>query len=116
MQAEKIMALTRQVQWGEVTMVLDNEEFQKGYALGRVHYFHSTSLDKVDGTLNLPVSALLRVVALPTDDGHYELDEDEDDDSIEQVLGVLVGYLSGPLHPETPAEERAWQGEPVSEK
>jgi hypothetical protein len=111
MQAEKIMALTRQVQWGEVTMVLDNEEFLLGYALGRIHYFHGTPPESVDDTLNLTVSALLQVIALLKEDGHYQLDEDDEDDSVEQVLGVLVGYLSGPLHPETVEEDRAWNGQ-----
>jgi len=103
------MTTTQQVTWGAVTMVFDNEEFRQGYALGRIHYFHGTPPNGVTGDLNLPVSSLLRIITLPSEDGHFELDED-DDDSIELTLGVLIGYLSGPLHTETTEEEQSWNG------
>jgi len=102
---------TQQVTWGAVTMVFDNEEFRRGYALGRIHYFHGTPPDGVTGDLSLPVSSLLRVITRPTKDGHYQLDEyEEDEDTLELTLGVLVGYLSGPLRTETVEEKQAWNG------
>jgi len=106
------------VTWGKAIMLLDNEDFVRGYACGRMHYFHGMGLESVDGCLTLPVSALLRVITIPDEDGHARFDEDEIEvtGGVEETLGALVGYLSGPLCKETLEECQQWERTLVREE
>lgn len=98
--------MTQQIPWGNTLLVLDNAAFQKGYALGRSFYFHGSPHAC---NAMLLTSDLLRVVALEDEDGHFCLDEDTCiETDLENLLGWLAGYLSGPLHPETCEELQVW--------
>jgi hypothetical protein len=56
----------------------------------------------------LTSSHLLGLIAVRDERGFYQLDDGCDKSAfpsgVEELLGVLVGYLSGPLHPETHEE------------
>jgi hypothetical protein len=108
----------QQITWGEATMLLDNEDFVKGYACGRMHYFHGTGLESVDSRPTLPVSALMRVITIPDEDGYAHFDDDEIEvtGGVEETLGALVGYLSGLLCKETLEERQQWEGTLVREE
>lgn len=97
------------VPWGTTTLLLNHERFAQGYQRGRRYFFedHTSEEQQFSGPLTVP--DLLCLIAVPDEQGHYHLDEDEDDTefgaTVEELLGVLVGYLHGPLQAETPAEQ-----------
>ncbi|HEU5230764.1 MAG TPA: hypothetical protein VFU49_23280 [Ktedonobacteraceae bacterium] len=100
------------LQWGNITLVLDQQAFEEGYTHGREYYFEDAwEEQRKDGTRELLTSShLLGLIAMRDEHGRYQLDDgcDKSDflNGVEELLGVLVGYLSGSLHPET-QEERA---------
>lgn len=86
------------IQWGKVVFCLDNEVFRKGFEEGRKYYF-----DDINGTnpqcatmLLATEDVLCQIVALDTRTGRYHFD-DEGLEHLEEYLGVLLGYMSGPL-------------------
>ncbi len=48
---------------------------------------------------------LLRLVIMPDTHGVYHFDE-MGNENLPEYLGYLIGYMSGPLFPETSEEER----------
>jgi hypothetical protein len=100
--------MAQQVQWGIVEFIFDNEAFQKGFMDGRRYYFEDCQPEEVPTrAITLTACDLLHVVAVPDHQGHYHLDDGTDmQDGVEELLGVLIGYMSGPLLPETSDEEQ----------
>ena len=98
------------IQWSNATLVLDQQTFEKGYAHGRQYYFEDAWEEQHrDGIMEaLTVSQLLGLIAIRDKHGCYQLDDGCNKtvfhQGVEELLGVLVGYLSGPLHPETHEE------------
>lgn len=98
------------IQWGKTTLVLDQRAFEEGYVHGRQYYFEDAGGEEGrDGTHPaLTASSLLGLIAACDEHGRYQLDDGCDHSAfpggVEELLGVLVGYLSGPLHPETQEE------------
>jgi hypothetical protein len=58
---------------------------------------------------------LLSLIATRDERGGYQLDDGRDrsafHNGVEELLGVLVGYLSGSLHPETHEERTKRESE-----
>lgn len=95
------------IQWGNATLVLDQRAFEVGYAHGRQYYFEDAWEEQTGEGMKeaLTSSHLLGLIAVRDECGFYQVDDGCDKSAfpngVEELLGVLVGYLSGPLHPET---------------
>ena len=102
------------IQWGNIPLVLDHRAFEEGYAHGRQYYFDDAweEQEKEGMKETLTASHLLGLIAARDERGCYQLDDGQDksafESGVEELLGVLMGYLSDPLHPET-QEERTNQ-------
>ena len=100
------------IQWGHIPLVLDHRAFEEGYAHGRQYYFDDAWEEQTREGINeaLTASHLLGLIALRDQHGCYQLDDGQDksafESGVEELSGVLLGYLSGPLHPETPEERQ----------
>ena len=85
------------VQWGCVVFHLDNVAFCKGFLHGREYYDVDATLEEPQRASKLTVGEVLHQIAVPdAKTGHYRFDR-EAIEHLEEYLGVLVGYLSGPL-------------------
>jgi hypothetical protein len=95
------------VQWGNTIVLLDNDLFREGYELGRACYFdtfddtddNEPSPDPQDWlhTWDIAETVLYR------DHNGQALTFDPDVHPL-TIVGVIAGYLSVPLHPQTPQE------------
>ncbi len=92
----------QQVQWGTLTITLDTHRFERAYTMGREHYF-DTIKDEPHSIHAMTVHQVMRLVAIPDGKGGYQFDDNPND--VEGILGFTLGYMSGPMLPET-AEER----------
>jgi hypothetical protein len=95
----------QQVQWGTITLTLDNEAFRKGFLAARRWYFadiygeDGRAAQEPQRMTSLTSEEVLRLVVMPDDQGRYHFDE-MGMDHLPEYLGYLVGYLGGPLAPE----------------
>lgn len=88
---------TTVVQWGCVVFHLDNAAFRQGFLSGRDYYSIDATTEEPHRATNLTVEEVLRQIAVPDAKlGHYHFGP-EAIEHLEEYLGVLVGYLSGPL-------------------
>jgi hypothetical protein len=101
--------MAQQIQWGNATFILNHERFEQGCQHGRRYYFEDWP---PEGHLTgqITVSEMLHLVAIPDEQGHYQLDDGRQStvfrEGVEELVGVLTDYMAGPLHPETPEEQR----------
>ena len=94
----------QQVQWGTITLILDNEAFRRGFLSARQWYL--ADIYGEDGrapqephhATTLTSEEVLRLVIMPEEQGCYHFDE-MGYENLPEYLGYLVGYLSGPLAP-----------------
>ncbi len=99
------MASPQQVQWGSVTLILDNEAFQKGFLTARQWYFQDIygedgrPPEEPQHAVQLTSGTVLRLITQPDAQGCYHFDE-MGLDLLPEYLGYLVGYLAGPLAPQ----------------
>ena len=85
------------VQWGSVVFHLDNVAFCEGFLHGREYYEIDATLEEPHRATSLPVEEVLQQIAVSdAKAGHYRFDR-EAIEHLEEYLGVLIGYLSGPL-------------------
>ncbi|HLI89212.1 MAG TPA: hypothetical protein VKV37_11030 [Ktedonobacteraceae bacterium] len=96
--------LSQQVQWGKLTLLLDHEEFRKGYSWGRRYYFEDINHEYPERARTMTALEAAQVIVVGTDSDQPHFDAEELAHPIETV-GVFLGYMSGALIPET-AEER----------
>jgi hypothetical protein len=95
----------QQVQWGNITLILDNDAFRQGFLSARQWYFADIYGEKgrppeePQHAISLTSEEVLRLVVMPDEHGHYHFDE-MGDDNLAEYLGYLIGYLSGPLVPQ----------------
>jgi hypothetical protein len=105
-----MQTISSSLQWGHMPLVLDQRAFEEGYAHGRQYSFEDAWEEQErEGTEEaLTASYLLGLIAVRDERGFYQLDDGRNKSAfpngVEELLGILVGYLSGPLHPETEAE------------
>ena len=100
----------QQIQWVTAILHLDQQEFQEGYELGRRYFFgefgESDPEPSADPQDWLQVSDLASTVLCGDCNAGHRLRFDKDDLSHPlRLLGTIVGYMSGPLHPETMVEQ-----------
>ncbi|WP_069801652.1 hypothetical protein [Thermogemmatispora onikobensis] len=101
--------MAEELQWGQARLILNLEAFARGYHQGRKYYFEERELSERVCQC-LAATDLLWLIAAPDESGHYQLVDEsrlltELSEGIAPMLGMIVGYLSGPLQPES-AEER----------
>jgi hypothetical protein len=107
---------SQQIQWGNVTLILDNEAFRKGFLAARQWYFQDMygedgrPPEEPQHAMQLKVEEVLRLVAMPDVQGRYHFDE-MGIDHLPEYLGYLVGYLGGPLAPDEAAHYRKEQAQ-----
>ncbi len=98
----------QQIQWGSVTLILDNEAFRKGFLAARQWYFqdiygeNGRKPEEPQHAVELTAEEVLRLVVMPDEQGRYHFDE-MGDEHLPEYLGYLVGYLGGPLAPDDAA-------------
>jgi hypothetical protein len=95
-----------QVQWGSLTLLLDHEEFRKGYAWGRRYYFEDINNEYPERAHTMTALEAAQIVVVGTESGQPHFDAEELAHPIETV-GVFLGYMSGALIPETTQERQA---------
>ncbi|HZS75629.1 MAG TPA: hypothetical protein VFA41_03380 [Ktedonobacteraceae bacterium] len=96
---------TNKIQWGSIIFSLDNDAFRKGFESGRRYYFVDITEEEPQRAEKLSVDDLLRQIAVPDAmTGHYRFDQ-EAIEHLEEYLGVLLGYMSGPLAIEAVTKE-----------
>jgi hypothetical protein len=83
------------VQWGNITLYIDNAYFARGYNQGRELYARDCMLVP-KRRISMSITEVLHYVAVPDEIGHFHFDE-QAQEHIEEYMGVFLGYLSGPL-------------------
>jgi len=84
------------VQWGNITLYIDNPYFARGYIQGRGLYARDCQLVPAR-KIRLNISEVLKYVGVPDENtGHWHLDE-HGQEHMEEFIGMFVGYLSGAL-------------------
>ncbi len=95
--------------------MLDHDRFSQGYHNGRRYYFEDQSPEEQPPPVQIRVSNLLHLVAILDEQGRYQLEDGRDitafKEGVEELVGVLIGYLGGPLCPETLEEQQKRQAE-----
>ena len=103
--------MAQRIQWGSVTLHLDNEAFRKGFLTAREWYFadiygeEGCQPEAPQHAATLTAEEVLRLVATPDEQGYYHFDE-MGLAHLPEYLGYLVGYLGGPLASEEAAHYR----------
>lgn len=99
----------QQIQWGTTTILLDQSTFRRGYQNGRETYFlhndNKGTSQQADETLNCR-EIIGFFLCGGTDHTPFHFHGEQIIAPIE-TLGEIIGYMSGPLYPETPEEQRA---------
>jgi hypothetical protein len=109
------MAL-QQIQWGSITLHLDNEAFRRGFLAARQWYFadiygeNGHVPEEPQHAVELTSEEVLRLVVSPDHQGHYHFDE-MGNENLPEYLGYLVGYLAGPLAPDEAERYRKAQAQ-----
>lgn len=108
--------MTQQVQWGNVTLTLDNEAFRKEFLAARQWYFadiygeDGRAPEEPQHAVSLTSEEVLRLVVMPDEQGRYHFDE-MGYENLPEYLGYLVGYLGGPLAPDEAEHYRKEQAQ-----
>src|SRR5579863_2681355 len=95
------MAQTPCVQWGTITLILDNEAFRRGFLSARQWYFQDIYGEnerppkEPQHAVELTSETVHRLIVQPDEQGRYHFDEM----GIEN-LPEYLGYLGGPLAPD----------------
>jgi len=104
------------VQWGSITLHLDNEAFRRGFLSARQWYFADVYGE--DGrapqeplhATALTAEEVPRLVVWHDDQGRYHFDE-MGSENLPEYLGYLVGHLAGPLAPDETERYRKAQAQ-----
>jgi hypothetical protein len=105
-----------QVPWGNVTLILDNEAFRKGFLAAREWYFQDIygedgrPPEEPQHATQLTSEEVLRLIVQPDSQGRYHFDE-MGIEHLPEYLGYLVGYLGGPLAPDEAEHYRKEQAQ-----
>lgn len=98
-------SLLSSIVWGHATLLFERAPVVEGYLNGRQYYFESCAEEPRRVSM-LTATDLLWLVATPDADGSFQVDSDL---QLEEQLGFVLGYLSGPLAPDPVAEAKARQ-------
>jgi|SRR5690242_4680609 len=102
--------MAHQIQWGTITLTLDNEAFCRGFLVARRWYFEDIyghdgrQPEEPQRVTALTSEEVLRLIVIPDQQVRYHFDE-MGGENLPEYLGYLVGYLSGPLALQGPGYE-----------
>lgn len=102
----------QQVQWGIITLHLDNEAFLKGFLDARRWYFldihgeKGRAPEEPECATTLLSGDVLRLIAVPDEQGRYHLGIEACED-----IAEYLGYLAGPLAPDEAKRYRKEQAQ-----
>jgi len=88
--------MAQQVQWGTITLILDNEAFREGFLAARRWYFADIygedghTAQEPQRMTSLTGEEVLRLVVMPDEQGRYHFDE-MGSENLPEYLGYLVG-------------------------
>ncbi len=89
--------MTLHMQWGALAVYFENEQFASAFLQRRANYFEFCHQQFMEGGV-LRDEDILRFLAVRDKDcGEWRLDEF---DSVEELLGAFLGYISGLLYPD----------------
>jgi hypothetical protein len=106
----------QQVQWGTITLILDNEAFRRGFLSARQWYFQDMygedgrPPEEPQHAAQVTTEEVLRLVIMPDEQGRYHFDE-MGDENLPEYLGISSARLSGPLAPDEAARYRKEQAQ-----
>lgn len=90
------MAAPQQVQWGSITLYLDNETFQQSFTSGRSMYFDDREYDLPEVAHRMTTLHAAGSVLEEDGKGGYCFDQVVFKDPFD-ILGFFLGYMSGPI-------------------
>lgn len=104
------MAKVPCIQWGTITLDLDNATFRKAFTQGRSMYFDDCEYDHPQLVSCMSTLDVVRSVLEDDGKGSYRFDRMAFKNPID-ILGFFLGYMSGPLMAESreECEERMQQ-------
>jgi hypothetical protein len=92
-----------QVQWGTITLHLDNEAFRKSFTSGRNMYFDDSEYDFPHVASRMNTLDAVGSVLDEDGKGGYRFDRMAFKDPLD-ILGFFLGYMSGPITAESREE------------
>lgn len=98
----------QQVQWGAITLHLDNETFRKAFSQGRNMYFDDSEYDFPHVAFSMNTLDAAGSVLDEDGKGGYCFDHMTFNDPFD-ILGFFLGYMSGPVIAESQEERKARQ-------
>ena len=93
----------RHIQWGTITLDLDNETFQQAFIQGRQMYFDDCEYDRPHVVSQMNTLDAAGSVLDEDGKGGYRFDCMAFNGPFD-ILGYFLGYMSGPLIPESEPE------------
>jgi hypothetical protein len=92
------------VQWGTITLTLDNEAFRKAFSQGRSMYFDDREYDIPHVASHMNTLDAVGSVLDEDGKGGYCFDRMAFKDPFD-ILGFFLGYMSGPILAESAEEQ-----------
>jgi hypothetical protein len=93
----------QQIQWGTITVHLDNETFRKAFRSGRNMYFDDSEYDFPQVAHRMNILEATGSVLDEDSKGGYRFDRIAFDGPFD-ILGFFLGYMGGPILAESPQE------------
>jgi hypothetical protein len=103
----------QQIQWGTITLYLDDETFRKSFSQGRHMYFDESACDTPHIAHSMSTLDAVSSVADENDKGGYRFDRMVFNGPFD-ILGFVLGYMSGPIIEESSEEREARQSRIVT--
>jgi hypothetical protein len=106
----------QQIQWGTITLHLDDEIFRKSFTNGRSMYFDDSEYEYPHVAHQMNTLEAVGSVLDEDGKGGYRFDRMTFKNAID-ILGFFLGYMSGPIIEESQAEreERHHRDVPLPE-
>jgi hypothetical protein len=95
-----------QFQWGSMILVLDEKRFRDTFVWGHRIYFEEINGEHPERAHRMTVADITETVLIRDASGRLRFQNDRIVHPFE-TLGTFLGYLSGPLNPETAGERQA---------
>jgi len=95
----------QQIQWGTITLHLDNEAFRKAFSQGRSMYFDDCEYDAPRVAAHMTTLDAAGSVLDEDGKGGYCFDRMVFKNPFD-ILGFFLGYMSGPVLSESPEEHQ----------
>ena len=93
----------QQIQWGTITLYLDDETFRKAFSNGRGMYFDDSEYEYPHVAHQMNTLEAVGSVLDEDGKGGYRFDCMAFNDPFD-ILGFFLGYMSGPIITESPEE------------